>query len=79
MRELDMRELERRVTRLEQRTARAHQSVESWHIDGDVAVNQQTGETISAGKLAERPVPPDTMRIEIVFVDPPPWEEQSWP
>ncbi len=65
-----MRDIEKRLGRLEHETRASPEIVECWMIEGGTATNMTTGETTTWAELNNRPVAAHAFRIGVLIVDP---------
>jgi hypothetical protein len=65
-----MRDIERRMGRLEGAATAGPETIAVWIIDGGVATHATTGETTSWGELSARPVAAHEHRIGVLIVEP---------
>ena len=67
-----MRDIERRMGRLESAATAGPDTIAVWIIDGGVATQAATGEATSWGELSARPLAPHEHRIGVLLVEPEP-------
>ena len=64
-----MRDIERRMARLESTAGAPPDTVDAWIIDGSTATNMATGERVAWGDLDRRPAAPHAFSVAVHVVE----------